>query len=85
MSLPVPAGVQGTDQPPPSLNPSHGHGCGGAGTSTPAQFKIQWDTTKDPNICACTTCLLTWCNTYPDAHLKIPAKMQLMNVEVINK
>ena len=35
MSLPVPAGVQGTDQPPPST-PSHGsgrsRGCGGAGT-----------------------------------------------------
>ena len=74
MSLPAPAGIQGTDQPPPP-NPSCGCGCGhgrgGAGTGTPAQFKIQWDTTKDPNIHARTAHLLTWCNTYPDARLKL--------------
>ena len=74
MSLPAPAGIQGTDQPPPP-NPSCGCGCGrgrgGAGAGAPAQFKIQWDTTKDPNIHARTAHLLTWCNTYPDARLKL--------------
>jgi len=71
MSLPVPAGVQGTDQPPPST-PSHGsgHSCGhgGAGTGAP-QIKIRWDT--DPNIRACTTRLLAWCNTDQEIFLKI--------------
>ena len=72
MSLPVPTGIQGTDQPPPST-PSHGsgHSCGhgGAGTGTP-QIKIQWDT-KDPNIRAHTACLLAWYNTDQEIFLKI--------------
>jgi len=74
MSLPVPAGVQGTDQPPPST-PSHGsgrsrgRGRGGAGTGAP-QIKIRWDT-KDPNIRARTARLLAWCNTDQEIFSKI--------------
>ncbi|KAI6094674.1 hypothetical protein F5141DRAFT_1069231 [Pisolithus sp. B1] len=53
----------------------HGRGCSRGGASNPETSSkwipmIQWDN-KDPNICARTACLISWCQNYPDTHIKL--------------
>ncbi|KAI5988206.1 hypothetical protein EDD15DRAFT_2580255, partial [Pisolithus albus] len=69
----IPPAAQGQEIPQPPSSSPHSRGRGSVNVSTtPAEKipKIRWDD-KDPNIRARTSCLITWCHTYPDVHIKL--------------